>query len=289
MKKLHIPTICLLLLAGLSSSADGQSHRRSLHTTLSSNLEVSAPSPARQQTAQPGARKIDEFGDIQISDWLARADSFAIELQNSPGAKGVIVAYGVPNKFPGWPLRRAYQIKGYLIHSRSIESGRVEVFNGGYRDSVLYQLWLVEAGAQLPVQPFDFGAALSREKTPLLFDRFYVYNTPPGTDIEDGYEGYLDLIKGRFEPFALALRADLSARGCVIAYSAHGDRRGADQRLAVRQKIQILTNHALDAGRVVAIPGGRREHKTVELWIVPPGSPLPKPTPTVRPARRRRR
>lgn len=238
-------------------------------------------------TAQSGARLIDEFGDVLISDWLARADNFAIELQTSPTTKGYIVAYGAPNKFPGWPLRRAYQLKGYLIEARGLDAARVEVINGGYRDDVRFQLWVVEAGSQLPVPPFDFGAALSRERTPLLFDRFYPYDTPPSTDIGEGYEGYLDLIKGRFEPFALALRSDPAARGCVIVYAAHRDRRGVDAKLAARQKLKILTNHSLDPARVVALAGGRRKGRSVELWIVPPGSPLPKPTPEARPARRR--
>ncbi|HEX6623492.1 MAG TPA: hypothetical protein VF064_07245 [Pyrinomonadaceae bacterium] len=242
-----------------------------------------------QEAAQGGARKIDECGDIQISDWLARADNFAIELQNAPAAKGYIVAYGVPNKFPGWPLRRAYQIKGYLIAGRGLQAERVEVVNGGYRDAVMFQLWVVESGAQLPLPPFDLGAALSRERTPLLFDRFYPHDTQPSTDIDAGYEGYLDAIKARFEPFAQALRSDPAARGCVIVYSSHRDRRGADRRLAARQKRQILTTHSLDPARVAALAGGRRNSRAVELWIVPPGSPLPKPTPTARPARRRRR
>src|SRR5215207_3539077 len=110
-----------------------------------------------QEAAQGGAHKLDECGDIQISDWLARADNLAIELQNAPAAKGYIVAYGVPNKFPGWPLRRAYQVKGYLVASRGLEGARVEVVNGGYRDAVTFQMWVVEDGARLPLPAFDFG------------------------------------------------------------------------------------------------------------------------------------
>lgn len=239
---------------------------------------------------QAGARKIDECGDILISDWLARADNFAIELQNAPATKGYIVAYGVPNKFPGWPLRRAYQIKGYLLQSRGLEASRVEVVNGGYRDDVLYQLWLVGPGAQLPVAPFDLGAALSRERTPLLFDGLYPYapGEEPSTDIIDGYQGYLYEIRAQFAPLAEALRADPAARACLIAYASHRDRRGTDGRLAARQKLEMLKNHSLSPSRVVALAGGRRKRRSLELWVVPPGSPLPKPSPEAPPARRRR-
>jgi hypothetical protein len=242
-----------------------------------------------QQQPQTGARPLDEFSDIQISDWLARADNFAIELQNRPTTKGYIVAYGVPNKFPGWPFRRANQVERYLLITRGVDAARVETVYGGYRDEVLYQLWVVEPGAQLPVPPFDFAAALAREKTPFLFDRFEWFPlSGTGSDIEDGYNGYLNE-KGRYEAFVLALRSDPSLRGCVIFYPSRRDRRGADRRLAARVKRDIVTTNAVGAGRIVALAGGhRRPARTVELWVVPPGSPLPKPTRYVAPPKPRR-
>jgi hypothetical protein len=36
-------------------------------------------------------RAFDEFGDISCEDEMARLDSFAIQLQNEPSAKGLIV------------------------------------------------------------------------------------------------------------------------------------------------------------------------------------------------------
>jgi hypothetical protein len=245
-------------------------------------------STRQQQPSQTGARPFDEFGDVVISDWLARADNFAVELQNRPAARGYIVAYGVPNKLPGWPSRRANQIEGYLITARGLDAARVETVYGGYRDEVMYQLWVVEPGAQSPVPPFDFAAALAREKTPFLFDRFRWFPVSgAGSDIEDGYMGFLDE-KGRYEAFVLALRSDPSLRGCVIAYPSRRDRRGADRRLAARIKRDILTAHAIGAERVVALAGGHRHPaRTAELWVVPPGSPLPKPTRYVAPPERR--
>jgi hypothetical protein len=243
---------------------------------------------APQQQPQSGARLFKEFGDIEISYWLALADYFAIELQNRPGAKGYVVAYGVPNKFPGWPFRRANQIKRYIVIARGLDAARVETVYGGYRDEVLYQLWVVEPGAQLPVPPFDFAAALAREKTPFLFDRFkwFPLDTAP-TSIDYGYIGYLDE-KGRYEAFVLALRSDPSLRGYVIAYATRRARRGTDSRIASRVKRDIVTTHAIGPQRITARAGGhRRPEQTVELWVVPPGSPLPKPTRYVAPPKRR--
>lgn len=245
--------------------------------------------PRAAQTQDIGAKMIDQFGDIQVSDYLARLDNFAIELQNNPSATGYVVAYIVPNNFPGWPLRRANWARGYLVRGRGIEEGRVEVFNGGYRDSVAFEFWMVAPGGKLPVAPFDYGAELSREKGAYLFDRYSYFDLDPDdTGIESGYIGYLDE-KGRHASYVEALRLDPAARGCVIAYRTRRGRRGSDRALAAHVKLSILKHHALAADRVVAVGGGVRERQVVEYWIVPPGAPLPRPTPEPTPARRRRR
>ena len=39
-------------------------------------------------------RKFDEFGDINCESEMARLDNFAVQLQNEPAMKGIIVFYG---------------------------------------------------------------------------------------------------------------------------------------------------------------------------------------------------
>jgi hypothetical protein len=269
--------LCALLLIAMSASPPGAAV-----TTRGSAASV-------RQAQEEGARKVDEFGDILITHWLARLDNFAVELQNHPGATGYIVAHMAPNKSPGWPLRRAQLARGYLIRDRGLDEGRVQVFNGGFRDEPLYQLWVVAPGAKLPVATFDFAAALAREKGAYLFDRYPYYDIDPEeTGIESGYVGYLDE-KGFYAPFAEALRQDPAARGCIIAYTAPRQRRGSDRRLAARVKLGLLRNHAVGADRVIAIGGDLRRERFVELWLVPPGAALPWPTPALRDVRRNRR
>lgn len=249
-------------------------------------LLASAAEPHARQ--QPAARLIDSFGGINISDFLARADNFAIELQNAPTAKGYVVAYIVPNRLPGFSLGRAYWARGYLVNGRGVEAGRVEVVNGGYSDEPKFELWLADAGAKLPVEPFDLGAMLMRERTPFLFQSYDYY--PPselGTGIESGYIGYLDEADW-YTPFVSALRSDKAARGCVIAYATRRNRRGSDRALAALVKRNIMRTHAVGADRIVPVAGGLRPRRHVELWIVPPGAALPRPTPDARPARRKR-
>jgi hypothetical protein len=117
---------------------------------------------------------------------------------------------------------------------------------------------------------------MSGEKNPFLFDRFFIDERNYDSGLN--YSSNLG-IKGRYEPFATVLNSDPGLRGCVIAYTTRRQRRGTDRRLAARIKRQLTSEHAVDVRRVAALAGGRREVKTIELWLVPPGSPLPRPTP----------
>lgn len=237
---------------------------------------LSAAAVAQVSTPPAAAVKVDSFGDTEDSDWLARLDNFAITLQDSPGSKGYVAAFYARNKFPGWPLRRANWAVGYLIATRLIPPERLSVVNGGFADETRYELWAAPADAAPPVKRYDPALTMSGEKNPLLFDRFVIYD-PSEYDLN--YEGYLSL-KGRFEPFAAALNADPGLRGCIVGYMKKRHRRGTDRRLAARTKRQLTTAHPVDVRRVVAIGGGRRDERMVELWLVPPGADLPKPTPT---------
>ncbi len=247
---------------------------------------------ARQQQPPTGSPlKLDEFGGIAYSDMLARIDNFAIELQNNPAATGVIAVYPqMSDKIPSWFIRRAYWMKGYLTKARGLGDGRVRVVNTGFRDEVKYELWLVPPGADSPVAPLDWAAALAREKNPILFDRVVYENYPTGPGGETGGEMYEDYTapKERHAPFVSALRADPAARGLIYGYATRRNRRGTDRRLAAREKLAILKLHAIGAERIVTAGGGIRTHRTLDYWLVPPGAALPKPSPSPRVVRRRR-
>lgn len=257
--------------------------RRTL-AALALLLALCASASARQE---PSARKIDEFGDIYTSDLKARLDYFAIDLQGTPDARGVVVFHAAKNKFPGWPARRALYCIDYLVNTRGLDASRLTTTNGGLRDDPFFELWLVPPGAGLNVKPFDVSLLMSGEKTPLPFDRFIVIergdNVVSASDEDPRPDSPL------YEYFAEALRNDPTLRGCVIGYTSRRGSRAAARRIASLAKMTIAKSHAVDIRRVVALAGGRRDYKTIELWLVPPGSALPTPDPPAQRTRRRRR
>jgi hypothetical protein len=93
------------------------------------------------------ARKFDEYGDIRFNDEKARLDNFAIQLQNEPGATGTIVAFGT---CAGQAQARADRAKDYLVNTRGIDAGRLTTVDGGCREDLVVELWIVPSGAAAP-------------------------------------------------------------------------------------------------------------------------------------------
>ena len=103
-------------------------------------------------------RKFDEFGDLKCEDEYARLDNFAIQLQQEPAAKGVIIFYGgktFRGKLPrrGDAAARAARLKPYLVQRRGIPTNRVVVIDGGYAEEWHVGIWVVPSGASMPTNP----------------------------------------------------------------------------------------------------------------------------------------
>jgi PEGA domain len=95
-------------------------------------------------------RRFDEFPSTAFDDDKARLDNLAIELQNNPGATGYIIAYAGRRARPGQADRMNERALRYLTETRGIGRERLQVINGGARDTNSYELWLVPQGAEPP-------------------------------------------------------------------------------------------------------------------------------------------
>ena len=96
------------------------------------------------------SRKLDEYGTLQPKDERARLDNFVIEMQNDPLAQGYIIAYGGRASRAGDAQKTAARAKDYLVSKRGLDSGRVMIVDGGYREQPITELWIVPSGAEPP-------------------------------------------------------------------------------------------------------------------------------------------
>ncbi|PYS76321.1 MAG: hypothetical protein DMF66_15395, partial [Acidobacteria bacterium] len=96
------------------------------------------------------ARKVDEYGNIRFNDEKARLDNFAIELQNDPTSQGYLICYGGRRGRAGEAQARCDRAKNYLVTTRGIDASRVVTVDGGYREDLTVELWVVPTGAQPP-------------------------------------------------------------------------------------------------------------------------------------------
>jgi hypothetical protein len=94
--------------------------------------------------------KFDEYGDIAFNDEKARLDNVAIELQNEQGSTGYIIAYGGRRSRANEAIKRANRAKDYLVNTHGIEPGRVKTVDGGYREELTVELYIVATGGRAP-------------------------------------------------------------------------------------------------------------------------------------------
>lgn len=99
----------------------------------------------------------DDFGDVNCESEMARLDNFAVQLQNEPKSRGVIMFYAGKSARGQWPKRgeaeaRIARIKPYLVDRRGVPADQVIVINAGYDTHFHVQLWIVPAGASLPTR-----------------------------------------------------------------------------------------------------------------------------------------
>ena len=105
-------------------------------------------------------RKFDEFPNLAFDDQKARLDNLAIELANSPDATGYIIVYSGRTSRLGQADRLGARAQEYLVKTRGVDSSRIRILNGGYREEDEFELWIVPQGAQPPqgtptLQPSD--------------------------------------------------------------------------------------------------------------------------------------
>ena len=115
---------------------------------------------AAQPLREKGPVVFDVCLSCSYNDQKARLDNLIVELQTDPSVTAYILAYGGRTSRNGQADRLGARARDYLVNHRRINTSRIVVLNGGFREEDSVELWIVPSGATLPqvratVQPGD--------------------------------------------------------------------------------------------------------------------------------------
>lgn len=259
---------------------------------------------ASAQTLPP-AQKFDEFGDILFSDLMARLDNYAVQLQQQPNTKGFIIVYRTRRDLPGLSHSLALRMKGYLVGSRGLSKDRIVTVDGGVAECLTQELWIVLPGSAPPPRGDARVGSFQYRDSAWKFDEYHFlpreqnarFGLPKGTDSDFEYlEAYANEVKRNRAYLACIIAyAQYNRRPGLVDYADHDPRpdvrldlAGTARRMLDAEKSALMKVYGIAAARIRTIDGGYRKRREVELWIVPPGEPLPIPTPNAFPRGRKR-
>jgi hypothetical protein len=94
--------------------------------------------------------KFDEYGALSFEDERARLDDFALQLKNQSGSQGHILVYAGRGDTSEDIETRLSRSKNYLVNNHGLDPGRVVTENGGKREELTVELYVVPIGAAPP-------------------------------------------------------------------------------------------------------------------------------------------
>ena len=109
-------------------------------------------------------KPFDQFQSVAFDDDKARFDNLAIELQNAPDSQAYIIIYAGRTSRTGQADLLSRRTMDYLVNARGVDTGRITIVKGGYRDSDFFEIWICPPGAERPqptptIQPGDVQPA----------------------------------------------------------------------------------------------------------------------------------
>jgi hypothetical protein len=88
--------------------------------------------------------KFDEFGKLSCSDELIRLDNYGNKLRTLPDALAVVVVYASRSGTRrGEVVARLFAIRDFLVRRSSIETKRIVILDGGFRENSSVELWII--------------------------------------------------------------------------------------------------------------------------------------------------
>lgn len=95
------------------------------------------------QTNQSTTRQFDIYGDVPFEREQEHLNNFAAALQDSPNQVGYIIVYGGRRGRFGEATARANRDYDYLVKERGIDADRIKFGEGGYREELTVELYVL--------------------------------------------------------------------------------------------------------------------------------------------------
>lgn len=134
------------------------------------------------------AALFDEFGRLGDCELSARMDSFFSALAERPDFQGYIINYQGVDALPG--DREKFFRERTLVNQisfRRFDRSRIRLARGGFRASVMTELWLMPPGASNPVP----SQTVPEPKIPINRTFLFTKSWFPGDDISDPLDEFV--------------------------------------------------------------------------------------------------
>ena len=107
-------------------------------------LHLSVSVVAKAVSAPDTPLKFDMFSRLSCSDELVRLDNYSAHLANLPDVLAVVVVYGGRSDTrQGEVTARLFAIRDRLLEKHSIDTNRIVLLNGGFREKYQAELWII--------------------------------------------------------------------------------------------------------------------------------------------------
>jgi hypothetical protein len=104
----------------------------------------------KKELPPPECKVFDQFPSVAFDDDKARLDNLAIALQGSPDDQAYIIIYAGSTSRTGQADALGRRTMDYLVNARGVDSRRITMLNGGYRDADYIEIWICPPGAKAP-------------------------------------------------------------------------------------------------------------------------------------------
>jgi hypothetical protein len=224
-------------------------------------------------SSETNSEKLDEYGNLPSDDEAAHLDLFADKLFRHPRLRGQIVAYSDPRMARGSYLRRIHGIAKYLTYARGIETNRISVIDGGYKEQFSTELWLIPEGANPPTPIPKLPQPSVNISSAYKFDEECL-------DCAEAVGLTLYGLDEGLQFYAEELRKDSSARSLIIVRPDKDVSLRKALSEARQAKHLLVKQYGIEASRVAIKSAGSRNDGTAvaEMWVVPVGAKFPTTT-----------